>query len=150
MAERKDRISKTKLLKLRAKRHAEWAIDEKALDVLLLLMDENPVEGVDGSLVSSKRHRASACFGRLISAVDNDEMLKNRLEKYLVGRNDPPLQPGDPLPPLDKCRVRALLEAALFLAKPELGSWALGENGGIQQILLLASVGNERFSNFLF
>lgn len=51
---------------------------------------------------------------------------------------------GDPLPPVEKCRVRALLEAALFLAKPELGSWALGENGGIQQVLLLASVGDER------
>jgi hypothetical protein len=40
--------------------------------------------------------------------------------------------------------MRALVEAALFLAKPELGSWALGENGGIQQVLLLASVGDER------
>ena len=40
--------------------------------------------------------------------------------------------------------MRALVEAALFLAKPELGSWALGENGGIQQVLLLASIGDER------
>jgi hypothetical protein len=45
---------------------------------------------------------------------------------------------------VEKCRLRALVEAALFLAKPELGSWALGEGGGIQQVLLLASVGDER------
>lgn len=111
--------------------------------MLVALMDTDPID-VDGIATATRRQRATACFGRLVTAVENDELLKSRLEKYLIGRHDPPLAPGDQLPPVEKCRVRALLEAALFLAKPELGSWALGENGGIQQVLLLASVGDER------
>jgi hypothetical protein len=106
-------------------------------------MDTDPIDA-EGVVTVTRRQRATACFGRLVTAVENDELLKSRLEKYLIGRNDPPLAPGDQLPPVEKCRIRALLEAALFLAKPELGSWALGENGGIQQVLLLASVGDER------
>lgn len=57
-------------------------------------MDGSEADGDSTTMISSRRQRASACFGRLVSAIDNDELLKNRLEKYLVGRNDPPLQPG--------------------------------------------------------
>jgi hypothetical protein len=60
-------------------------------------MDEgNSTSGDPSStfLLLSKRQRASACFGRLVVAVDNDDMVKSELGRYLVGRDAPPLQPG--------------------------------------------------------
>jgi hypothetical protein len=94
--------------------------------------------------LTARRQRASACFGRLACALDNDELLKFHLEAFLIGKDSPALRPGDPLPSMDKCRLRALMEGSLFLAKPEIGSWALGEGGGIQQLLLLTSSGDDR------
>lgn len=94
--------------------------------------------------LTARRQRSGACFGRLVNALDDDEAVKRRLEPYLEGRDRPMLRPGDPLPSMDKSRSRAIMEGALFLSKPEIASWALGEGGGIQQLLLLTSSGDDR------
>ena len=80
-------------MKMRSKRHAEWAIDLGTLDVLIALMDADSVDS-EGATAATRRQRSTACFGRLVTAVDNDELLKSRLGKYLIGRDDPPLAPG--------------------------------------------------------
>lgn len=113
-----------------------------ALELLLQQMDagRNTISGA----LTARRQRAGACFGRLACALDDDDLLKRHLEPFLVGKDTPSLRPGDPLPSMDKCRLRAVMEGSLFLSKPEIGSWALGEGGGIQQLLLLTSSGDDR------
>ena len=112
------------------------------MELLLDLMDSGG--NAMSPVLSARRQRAAACFGRLVSALDDDDLLKSRLEPFLVGKDTPPPQPGDPLPPMDKCRRRAVMEAALFLSRPEVGSWALGAGGGVQQLLLLTASGDDR------
>jgi hypothetical protein len=133
--ERKFRIGKVRLGKLRAKTHAEWAVAEGAIDILVKQLDS------DHGVV---RQRAGACFGRMVAALDDDEVLKEKLLKHLIGHDKGALQPGDPLPAINLCRTRAALEATLFLCRPEIGKWALGENGGIQQLLILISTQDSR------
>ena len=133
--ERKLRIGKVRLGKRRAKTHAEWAIAEGAIDILVKLLDS------DHTIV---RQRAGTCFGRMITALDNDDLLKEHLLKHLIGHDKGELQPGDPLPPIDLCRTRAALEASLFLSRPDVGKWALGKAGGVQQLLLLISTQDSR------
>jgi tetratricopeptide (TPR) repeat protein len=133
--ERKFRIGKVRLGKLRAKTHAEWAVAEGAIDILVQQLDS------DHGVV---RQRAGACFGRMVAALDDDEVLKGRLQKHLIGHDQLDLQPGDPLPAINLCRTRAALEATLFLCRPEVGKWALGEKGGVQQLLILISTQDSR------
>ena len=133
--ERKLRIGKVRLGKQRAKTHAQWAVDEGAIDIIVKQLDS------DHGVV---RQRASACFGRMVTALDDDDLLKDKLKKHLIGHDKGDLKPGDPLPPINLCRTRAALEATLFLCSPEIGKWALGESGGIQQLLILISTQDSR------
>lgn len=130
ITERKARLYKQRGLKLRSKQHASWAIELDILDQLLTLMN-----GDD----SYKALLSSNCFGRVVNAIDDDALLKEKLIRYLVGHDKPPIQAGDMPPPLHLCKLRVCLEVALFIARPDLGAWALGEKGGVQQLLFLIS-----------
>jgi hypothetical protein len=154
---RKERQRRVRLLKIRSKQHAVWALQEGILSSLISYLDDsNP----------SIRGGAALCMGRIATAFDSEEKLKPLLLDILKGSfsileeeecqvvelqenqdiNDIPGPKGTYThPPMWICKQRAALTIALFTASPELGVWALEKPGGLPQLMLLISTGDVRF-----
>lgn len=135
MSERKVRFAKQRLLKARSKLHSQWTLDLHALDLLLEYMDDESPH---------IRSQSETIFGKIVNGIDDDNDMKLKLKPYLYGHDLPVFKEGDPFPQIDKCRKRASLECSLFIARPELGTWALGENNGVQYLLLLIATSDSR------
>lgn len=144
LEERKIRFRKQKLLKFRAQCHARWAVEVGLLDQLVSCLDSESV---------IIRQRAGPCFGRLLVAYNDNNTLKELMQKYIVhGPMDDTdnstvqqiYEPSD-YPPVEICRRRASVQIALLLQpSDELAIWALPQPGGILQLLLLISTNDER------
>ena len=148
--ERKHRLKVAELLTKRSKTHAKWAVECGILDQL--------IRSMDCSASSSIRINASSCLGKVVNYHGDGDELKVRLKPYLPGHQEQ-LEPSEskrvvellddedgaqyPISVAD-CRLRAALEAALLIANPDLGSWALQEPGGVKQLLLLVATGDSR------
>ena len=133
MEQRKKRVKVATLLRKRAQTHARWVLETRAWEAVIHALDAS---------AQGSRTAASVCFSRLAIALDNDNALKAFVKQFLYGSEDG-CDDASP-PPVDKCRLRAAVEVALLLSRPELGSWALGLPGGAQQLMLLVSTEDER------
>eukprot|EP01041_Mallomonas_annulata_P007218 gene7218-14717_t len=146
MEDRKVRMRIFRLCKRRSKLHARWTMESGAYEVIFPLLDAES---------ANDRQKAGVCLANIVNAMDDDESLKTIVLPFLVIAGDEAdadttrmmMESGHGLtysasfrpPPMDKCRLRAAIEAALFLSRPELAAWALAQPGGVAQLLLLVS-----------
>lgn len=144
--ERKRRKTDNTYCKFRSSNHSKWAVEIGILDQLVSMIDD---------ATPLLRQRASTCLGRLIIALNDDELVKEKLKVYLphgggaIDLDDVTHDASaavynvSDFPPIDQCRRRAAIESSMFIAKPDLGVWALALPGGVQQVMLLISINDE-------
>jgi hypothetical protein len=164
MEARKQRHRSEQLVKTRSLNHCTWALECGLLGQLVINLDH------DNATV---RQASAACVGKFVNFYDNVDKLKEVFSQHLHsfreelgGRYDMgPVGAGDgngegeeekrvvELPDIDVpavaltvplCRLRAALEAALLIAHPDLGTWALERPGGVAQLLFLVGTQDPR------
>jgi len=142
---RKNRMRRVGVLRRRAKRNVALALEENALPALVFVLNSND---------ALERARALACFGRLITTVEDDAvprkkdspepeedlLLKAHIKEFLTASDAESVS----MPPLEKIKSRATVTSALMTAKPELGIWALQQPNGMRHVMHLISTGDIR------
>lgn len=147
--ERKKRFAEEHVLKSRAQKHCQFALDSGTFKMLIEHADQNSTAYI--------RQASSSCLVKLINTIDNEDLLKQHLSEYLPSAEDVSLEGTEngesrvvelkedaPQMTIQQCRLRASLEVVLLQAKPDVGLWALKKIGGIAQLLMLVSTGDLR------
>ncbi|RYH32189.1 hypothetical protein EON65_01040 [archaeon] len=138
LEDRKKRLHKQSIFKLRSKKHADMASRCDFFDLF--------AEHVDDESYFVKSN-AVACVGKMIKSLDDEETVKYILKPLLPHPRELDEVKGEAkteselmtilAPAIPICRRRAALEAALLVTHPELGSWTLQQEGGTAQFILL-------------
>jgi len=130
LEDRKARMRRLRCARKRSKANAQLTFDSGFVDELVQHLD---------SVNQTIKTRAIACFGRLVQALDDDEAIKSHFGAkvyFIVAAEDKAIS---------EFSTRAAVTAALYIPRPELGTWALGREGdGPGQLLALISTGDVR------
>ena len=123
LADRKRRHYKEKWLSVRASQLAACVIEEGGIGQLLDAMNQPSAE---------LRRLVSKCFGAMITAYNNQELMKSLLSIYIS------VEEGR----MEDCFKRALLESCLCLTHPDLCIWAIEQQEGVKQLIKLVLCGH--------
>ena len=148
LEQRKERIYRENLIDKRVKLHTSLCFE---CGIVLQLI--NDIDSDHPSI----RHHASTCLGKIVNNLSNYPEEKDRLKSFLKpflegydyseyddeSKDSKVIELSDE-PSIQICRKRAALEATLLVSHPELGAWSIRLPGGIKQLFLLVSTGNER------
>lgn len=169
LEDRKKRMKETRMLKKRSKQHAKWAVEMGVLDALSELIDSNNAlirqrAGVCvGRIVNSvdDEETSKGYLQKYLVHCDSSSVVC--VPPPMQGEDDPDLEIADMgstmtpstaesksspdsteprrvLTAMEVYRRRAGLESSLFITnRPELGSWALEQQEGVNQLLVLVA-----------
>jgi len=143
LEQRKLRMQKQRLAKKRSKMHATAAVQSGIFNRLVSYLDSwHPLW----------RSKAVSCLGRIVLALDDDEVAKKAIASDMfisLDMAEAECNKSSTRSVVEQYRQRAAITSVLFVARAELGVWALQQPGGMQQITRLISVTNDERSQDL-
>lgn len=126
LTERKIRVATHSLVTKRSKQFATYAIELSIVDYLVALLKED-----------ATRHKAIIVLNAIINAVNDDNYMQSLLQPYMAPKENYTMA---------QSYTQILIAYALLLSRPaELGSWALSQSHGVQQLMRLLQSGNSAF-----